>query len=118
VSETVNQFHSRWQGCGLVVEAHIIDERSEWRTFGDKVRNLLQHALAGNSIGQLALYRHTVAAKQYFPYTHLDFCLLVSLALLKGLQSGDGEVACQACGRVSLQLKSTRNSMPHEARIW
>jgi hypothetical protein len=24
------------QGCGLVVEAHIIDERSEWRTFGDK----------------------------------------------------------------------------------
>lgn len=25
------------QNCGLVVEAHIIDERSEWRTFGDKV---------------------------------------------------------------------------------
>ncbi|GBF87963.1 transcription initiation factor IIB [Raphidocelis subcapitata] len=24
------------KGCGLVVEAHIIDERSEWRTFGDK----------------------------------------------------------------------------------
>lgn len=26
------------RGCGLVVEAHIIDERSEWRTFGDKDR--------------------------------------------------------------------------------
>lgn len=26
-----------WQNCGLVAEAHIIDERSEWRTFGDKV---------------------------------------------------------------------------------
>lgn len=25
------------QNCGLVVEAHIIDERSEWRTFSDKV---------------------------------------------------------------------------------
>ena len=25
------------QGCGLVVEAHVIDERSEWRTFSDKV---------------------------------------------------------------------------------
>mmetsp|Transcript_1756 Transcript_1756/g.2692 ORF Transcript_1756/g.2692 Transcript_1756/m.2692 type:complete len:328 (+) Transcript_1756:196-1179(+) len=24
------------RGCGLVVEAHIIDERSEWRTFSDK----------------------------------------------------------------------------------
>eukprot|EP00775_Hariotina_reticulata_P013110 gene13110-13238_t len=24
------------KGCGLVAEAHIIDERSEWRTFGDK----------------------------------------------------------------------------------
>lgn len=24
------------RNCGLVVEAHIIDERSEWRTFGDK----------------------------------------------------------------------------------
>lgn len=24
------------KGCGLVVEAHIIDERSEWRTFSDK----------------------------------------------------------------------------------
>ncbi|KIY92485.1 Transcription initiation factor IIB [Monoraphidium neglectum] len=24
------------KGCGLVVEDHIIDERSEWRTFGDK----------------------------------------------------------------------------------
>lgn len=24
------------QGCGLVVEEHIIDERSEWRTFSDK----------------------------------------------------------------------------------
>lgn len=23
-------------GCGLVVEAHLIDERSEWRTFSDK----------------------------------------------------------------------------------
>jgi len=28
--------HPAPQGCGLVVEAHIIDERSEWRTFGDK----------------------------------------------------------------------------------
>ena len=25
------------QGCGLVVESHIIDERSEWRTFSDSV---------------------------------------------------------------------------------
>lgn len=25
------------KGCGLVAEAHIIDERSEWRTFSDKV---------------------------------------------------------------------------------
>lgn len=24
------------QGCGLVVEQHAIDERSEWRTFADK----------------------------------------------------------------------------------
>lgn len=24
------------KGCGLVVEAHVIDERSEWRTFSDK----------------------------------------------------------------------------------
>ena len=24
--------------CGLVVESHIIDERSEWRTFADKVK--------------------------------------------------------------------------------
>lgn len=29
------------QNCGVVVEAHVIDERSEWRTFGDKVRMLL-----------------------------------------------------------------------------
>jgi hypothetical protein len=29
------------QGCGLVTEAHIIDERSEWRTFSDKVCVLL-----------------------------------------------------------------------------
>lgn len=27
---------SRAQECGLVAQAHIIDERSEWRTFGDK----------------------------------------------------------------------------------
>eukprot|EP00877_Chromochloris_zofingiensis_P010984 jgi/Chrzof1/6139/Cz17g12090.t1 len=27
------------QSCGLVVEAHIIDERSEWRTFGDKEKD-------------------------------------------------------------------------------
>ena len=26
------------QNCGVVVEAHVIDERSEWRTFADKVR--------------------------------------------------------------------------------
>lgn len=26
------------QSCGLVVEARCIDERSEWRTFGDKVK--------------------------------------------------------------------------------
>lgn len=25
------------QNCGLVAEARCIDERSEWRTFGDKV---------------------------------------------------------------------------------
>jgi transcription initiation factor TFIIIB Brf1 subunit/transcription initiation factor TFIIB len=41
------------RGCGLVVESYIIDERSEWRTFADKVREpciasltlLLTHAL-------------------------------------------------------------------------
>ncbi len=26
------------QNCGVVAESHIIDEGSEWRTFGDKVR--------------------------------------------------------------------------------
>ena len=25
------------QNCGLVAESHVIDERSEWRSFGDKV---------------------------------------------------------------------------------
>jgi hypothetical protein len=33
------------QGCGLVVESHIIDERSEWRTFSDKVRTPPPRAL-------------------------------------------------------------------------
>ena len=28
---------SSLQNCGLVAEARCIDERSEWRTFGDKV---------------------------------------------------------------------------------
>ena len=28
---------SALQGCGLVKESHIIDERSEWRTFSDSV---------------------------------------------------------------------------------
>jgi hypothetical protein len=27
------------QNCGVVVEAHVIDERSEWRTFADKDGN-------------------------------------------------------------------------------
>lgn len=35
------------QSCGLVVEAHIIDERSEWRTFSDKVRQLVVSAVDG-----------------------------------------------------------------------
>ena len=26
------------QRCGVVAESHTIDERSEWRTFGDSVR--------------------------------------------------------------------------------
>ena len=25
------------QNCGLVAESHVIDERSEWRNFGDRV---------------------------------------------------------------------------------
>ena len=25
------------QNCGLIAESRMIDERSEWRTFGDKV---------------------------------------------------------------------------------
>jgi hypothetical protein len=28
------------QDCGVVNEAHLIDERSEWRTFSDKVRHM------------------------------------------------------------------------------
>ena len=35
------------QACGVVVEAHTIDERSEWRTFGDKVG-----ALPGRRVGR------------------------------------------------------------------
>lgn len=40
------------QNCGVVVEAHVIDERSEWRTFGDKVRMLLAWA------GQPSVWQH------------------------------------------------------------
>ncbi len=29
---------SNLQRCGVVAESHTIDERSEWRTFGDSVR--------------------------------------------------------------------------------
>lgn len=37
--------------CGLVAESHVIDERSEWRTFADKVRPLLRlQCTAGCSI--------------------------------------------------------------------
>ena len=28
------------QECGLVLESHAIDTRSEWRTFGDSVRHI------------------------------------------------------------------------------
>lgn len=36
------------QNCGVVVEAHVIDERSEWRTFADKAsRRGARGVLAG-----------------------------------------------------------------------
>ena len=37
------------QSCGLVAESHVIDERSEWRSFGDKVGR------------RTPLYRHPTA---------------------------------------------------------
>ena len=35
------------QNCGVVVEAHNIDERSEWRTFSDSVRFAALVAVGG-----------------------------------------------------------------------
>ena len=29
------------RSCGRVAESHVIDEGSEWRTFGDKVRDVM-----------------------------------------------------------------------------
>lgn len=37
------------QSCGLVAESHVIDERSEWRNFGDKVDCLLPASHSTNS---------------------------------------------------------------------
>ncbi|GAX80482.1 hypothetical protein CEUSTIGMA_g7920.t1 [Chlamydomonas eustigma] len=35
------------KGCGLVVESHIIDERSEWRTFSDKDKDTADPSRVG-----------------------------------------------------------------------
>ena len=42
------------QGCGLVVEGHAIDERSEWRTFGDGVRRGREEETRGEEARPLA----------------------------------------------------------------
>uniref|UniRef100_A0A7S0RRQ4 General transcription factor TFIIB n=1 Tax=Chlamydomonas leiostraca TaxID=1034604 RepID=A0A7S0RRQ4_9CHLO len=41
------------KGCGLVVEAHIIDERSEWRTFSDKDKESADPNRVGGPTNQL-----------------------------------------------------------------
>ena len=37
------------QDCGLVLESHAIDTRSEWRTFGDSVRDSSGATMPGAS---------------------------------------------------------------------
>ncbi len=35
---------TKHQDCGMVLEAHAIDETSEWRTFADSVRIIISHS--------------------------------------------------------------------------
>jgi len=98
--ETQHQTQQR-KGCGLVVEAHIIDERSEWRTFGDKDK--------GEGGGGDDPSRVGAAANALFADG--------GLSTVVGRVTGDGAAAANALHRLhTRQVGASERSLQAAAR--